>query len=438
VIRFGTRTSGIDLLIGTGENDLLCGYFPGEESTDTSTDHIYGYVGYDTLMGGRGDDYLHGGSEDDVLIGGAGADHLYGDDGYHDCASYESSPAGVSIDLIWGTGRGGDAQDDTLYEIEDVVGSNFADGITGNNLANYLEGRAGNDTIYGNGGSDLIYGEGDNDTLVGGTGNDYLYGGSGIDHLFGDDDYILSPDDNDHLYGGDDTDYLWGGRGTDFLYGDDGDDTMCGGLGTDYLYGGNNSDWMFGDTYLMGSSEVDTSRDHLYGDGGDDHLFGGNGSDFLYGNADNDSLLGEAGDDVLLGDQGSDFLVGGSGRDEMRGDFGGVWTDTFIFESTSDFVGTAAAHTCDLIGDFISGVDKIDLHLIDASTVLDGNNGFLWRGTGAFNTSPNGEIRYGTEVDPGTHERYAVIYGDTDSDTAAEFQIEVRGTSYLELWDFNF
>jgi Ca2+-binding RTX toxin-like protein len=438
MIRFGTRTSGTDFITGNGENDLLCGFFPGEESTDTSSDTIYGYAGYDTLMGGRGDDYLHGGSEDDDLIGGAGADHLYGDDGYHDCAWYDSSPAGVSIDLIWGTGRGGDAESDTLESIEDVVGSNFGDGITGNNASNYLEGRDGNDTIRGNGGVDLIYGEDDNDTLIGGTGDDYLYGGSGVDHLYGDDESILSPDDDDHLYGGDNTDYLWGGRGTDYLYGENGDDTMCGGLGTDYLYGGNNTDWMFGDTYLMGSSEVDTSPDVLYGDGGEDRLFGGNGGDVLHGGADGDRLFGEAGDDALLGEVGSDFLVGGSGRDYLKGDDGGVWTDTFIFESTSDFVGTAALHTCDLIADFISGVDQIDLDQIDASTVLDGNNDFVWRGTGAFNTSANGEIRYQTAVDPTTHERYVVIYGDTDSDTAAEFQIEVRGTSYLESWDFNF
>jgi serralysin len=194
---------------------------------------------------------------------------------------------------------------------------------------------------------------------------------------------------------------------------------------------------MFGDTYLMGGSEVDTSRDFLYGDGGEDRLFGGNGNDLLYGGADDDRLFGEAGDDALVGDEGSDLLIGGSGRDFMAGG-GGVSMDTFIFESTSDFVGTAALHTCDLITDFISGVDKIDLDQIDASTVLDGNNDFVWRGTGAFNNSANGEIRYQTAVDPATHERYAVIYGDTDSDTAAEFQIEVRGTSYLEIWDFNF
>ena len=110
MISFGTRRSGTEYIHGTGDDNVLSGYWPGEESTDTSADHIYGYGGYDNLFGGRGDDYLYGGSDDDNLTGGAGADYLDGGTGNNNCAWYTASPAGVAIDLIWHSGHGGNAR----------------------------------------------------------------------------------------------------------------------------------------------------------------------------------------------------------------------------------------------------------------------------------------------------------------------------------------
>ncbi|MCB0257433.1 MAG: hypothetical protein KDI55_27230, partial [Anaerolineae bacterium] len=75
-------------------------------------------------------------------------------------------------DVFAGTGTGGDAEGDTLTNIENLIGSDHADTLTGNDVANVITGGAGDDIISG--------GDGD-DTLIGGEGADQLDGGSGSD-----------------------------------------------------------------------------------------------------------------------------------------------------------------------------------------------------------------------------------------------------------------
>jgi len=62
--------------------------------------------------------------------------------------------------------------------------------------------------------------------------------------------------------------------------------------------------------------------------------------------------------------------------------FGGAGADTFVFRSTTH--SSASASGADIIRDFTRGVDKIDLHFIDASTKLSGNNAFTFDGTSSF------------------------------------------------------
>ena len=83
--------------------------------------------------------------------------------------SYAGSAAGVSVDLLAGTGADAvsgsvsDASGDTLTGIEDLTGSSHADTLTGSDAVNVLDGGAGDDTLKGGLGSD---------TLAGGAGND--------------------------------------------------------------------------------------------------------------------------------------------------------------------------------------------------------------------------------------------------------------------------
>jgi len=133
-----------------------------------------------TFDGGAGDDALTGGSGSDLLIGGAGADVLDGGNG-SDTASYIGSSAGVTVNLATGVNTGGDAQGDTLTNIEDVIGSANADNLTGDGGGNTLDGGAGNDTIDGGAGSDKLNGETGDDVLVFDASDSLIDGGAGTD-----------------------------------------------------------------------------------------------------------------------------------------------------------------------------------------------------------------------------------------------------------------
>ena len=97
----------------------------------------------------------------DTLVGGAGADILIGDPGF-DTADYSGSTAGVTIQLnatladptIAGTGLGGDAEGDTLFLIERVVGSAFNDTLLGDELDNTFASGLGADVVDGGAGND--------------------------------------------------------------------------------------------------------------------------------------------------------------------------------------------------------------------------------------------------------------------------------------------
>jgi Ca2+-binding RTX toxin-like protein len=211
---------------GTNDGDFILGW--------GSDDKIYGYGGNDVLLGMDGTD---------VLIGGAGADFLDGGSGI-DTASYYGSPAGVTVNLKTGQGSGGDAEGDTLMNIEWLVGSEYNDVLVGDDGFNYLAGGGGNDTLLGGEAIDDLYGGEGTDTLKGGGGSDHLFGGDDGDYLYGENgsDDLNGGDGNDHLSGGDGSDSLSGGKGGDYLSGGDGSDDLSGGSGTDILIGGAGGD----------------------------------------------------------------------------------------------------------------------------------------------------------------------------------------------------
>jgi serralysin len=76
------------------------------------------------------------------------------------------------VSLSTGLGFFGSAAGDTLSQIENLNGSNFADTLIGDGLANTLTGFNGNDLLNGGLGNDL---------LIGGLGADTLIGGGGLD-----------------------------------------------------------------------------------------------------------------------------------------------------------------------------------------------------------------------------------------------------------------
>ena len=138
----------VNLLTGLGSG--------GDAQGDTLSgiENITGSAFADVLTGDNGANTLVGGAGADVLVGGLGTD----------TADYSSSAAAVNVNLLTGSGAGGDAQGDTLATIENIIGSAFADTLTGNAVANTLDGRSGNDTLIGGAGADALIGGAGTDT----------------------------------------------------------------------------------------------------------------------------------------------------------------------------------------------------------------------------------------------------------------------------------
>lgn len=114
-----------------------------------------------SVQGDAGANVFTGTLGDDVLRGRGGDDELDGGDGI-DVAVYSDASGSVTVNLGENSASGA-AGNDTLTNIENVIGSASGDSLTGDDFDNVLDGGAGNDTLAGGSG---------NDTLIGGTGTD--------------------------------------------------------------------------------------------------------------------------------------------------------------------------------------------------------------------------------------------------------------------------
>ena len=286
-------------------------------------DWIFGLDGEDFLFGGAGNDHLFGGGMDDTLIGGGGADDLWGESGI-DTASYDDSPAGVTVSLLSGSGSGGDAAGDELDGIENLDGSSHADTLLGDNQDNRLRGFAGNDTLKGYGGAD---------TLWGGIGNDFLYG-------LNDGDFLYGEEGRDILHGGDGDDHLSGGPGGDTMYGGSGNDTYIVDNAGNLLVPGDQITESAG----QGDDTVRTSVSWTLTAGADVETLRttndlGQGLINLTGNETGNTVVGNDGSNVLNGGAGDDTLTGLGGADSFRFDTqldADTNVDTILFFSVED------------------------------------------------------------------------------------------------------
>ena len=218
-------TPGDAIFNGFADNDTLTGTTGADTINGRDgNDILHGLGGNDTLNGDGGDDKLHGGAGADTLNGGAGDDYAY----------YTGSSVGVLVRLHAAHAvKYGEAEGDTLIDIEHIVGSNHNDVLAGDGEDNLLDGGAGDDVLYGGpaGGDDEMYGGNGDDRIFGGRGNDILTGGEGNDYLKGgpgEDTLIADGNDMDVLYGGPEQDTfqffpsdLGGGSIRDFTDGED-------------------------------------------------------------------------------------------------------------------------------------------------------------------------------------------------------------------------
>jgi Ca2+-binding RTX toxin-like protein len=188
-------------------------------------DDLIGTKYNDTLRGGDGADKLDGSVGDDLLIGGAGGDKLIGGIG-NDTASYFYAPSLVKVSLATGFGTAGEALNDTLSGIENLIGSRYNDTLTGNIKDNVLTGSAGGDILDGAGGSDTASYEGSSAPI---KVNLATGKGSGGD---AQNDQLISIE---NLLGSSFGDTLIGDTGSNKLAGAGGNDTLTGGAGSDFF-----------------------------------------------------------------------------------------------------------------------------------------------------------------------------------------------------------
>src|SRR5207237_8411612 len=105
------------------------------------------------------------------------------------------------------------------------------------------------------------------------------------------------------------------------------------------------------------------SNDTVNGTGKDDIIYAGSGDDTVKGNDGNDTIYGGSGNDTSNGNNGSDTIVGGFGADQLTGSNG---NDRFVYLSVAD----SNASLFDIITDFASGSDRIDLAALGALSFL--------------------------------------------------------------------
>jgi VCBS repeat-containing protein len=94
-----------------------------------------------------------------------------------------------------------------------------------------------------------------------------------------------------------------------------------------------------------------------------DLIYAGSGNDLVKGNDGDDTIYGGSGRDTIYGGDGCDTIVGGYGADHLSG---GKGNDSFVFLSTAD----SNAARFDVITDFKSGSDRIDLTALGALSLL--------------------------------------------------------------------
>jgi len=150
------------------------------------------------------------------------------------------------------------------------------------------------------------------------------------------------------------------------------------------------------------------------GGAGDDSITGNNASNFLHAGAGNDTLGGGKGTDRLEGGSGGDVFVFGGPGDSMD----------ITYRSDGKKISP------DILSDFVSGTDKIDLSAIDANSGTEANDAFTWIGAGAF-TGVAGQLRaelLGDQIH---------ILGDMNGDGRADLHI-IANTTVILASDFVF
>jgi Ca2+-binding RTX toxin-like protein len=340
-----------------------------------------------TIVGNSGANILTGGAGNDVLTGGSGNDTFVyktgdGQDTITDFASgdivnvtgYSAvqsiTQVGTGVVVVFATGDQITFQNASVATVQ--AGLHF-DGSTPPPPPPPGGATDGDDTLSGGTAADTIHGLGGNDTISGNGGNDMLYGDAGNDSLNG-------------------------GAGNDTLDGGTGNDAMNGGTGNDIYYVDSTSDKVT-ESLNQGTDEVRTTVGYTLGSNVENATALGTAAINLTGNTLANTLTGNSAVNTLSGGAGNDILRGGGGNDVLTG---GTGSDKFVFE---------AGGGNDKVTDFVSGTDKIDLHLLGITSA------------DVHTAVSNGNM---------------VISVDADHNGTTDFTITLNGVTHLSASDYIF
>lgn len=407
-------TAGGETLNGTADADIIYGL--------GGNDSLFGFAGIDLLDGGEGSDLMQGDAGNDTYVVDDMLDSIVesigeGDDVVRSSGSYALG-AGVSIETM------------TTSNAQSFTGINF----TGNEFGQSIYGNAGANLLNGGAGADFLVGLGGNDRYVVDNASDVIgeAAGEGDDTLHSSVSYVLALGVSIEVLtttnqASTDPISLTGNEIANSIYGNAGANVLNGGAGIDFLVGlaGNDvyvldwdfDDFNFSDTIVEAPGEGDDTLQSFLGyqlapgvsietmtttdeaGGMAISLSGNELGQSIYGNAVENILSGGGGNDYLVGLGGNDTLIGGSGADGM---VGGAGADRFVISHLE---------TGDVIYDFLSGTDKIDLGdlMADASY-------FNFIGNSMF----NGQPRQGRYAD-------GLFQLDMDGDRVADLTIAVSG-----------
>ena len=437
--------AGNDTLFGLDGNDQLYGG-DGNDSLagDDGNDRLEGGRDIDNLQGADGNDRLDGGSGADIMAGGIGNDRYFvdsaGDVVDEDPGDgFDRVLARISFTL--------DASDD----IELFSTANDADtaaiNLTGNSRAQTITGNAGKNTLIGGttasgpgsgggSGTDTLNGLGGDDQYTVDSNTDVVNeaAGGGFDTVLTTQSYILKSGQHIELLAttldtGTVAMGLTGNSLAQTIRGNAGNNSLDGAAGADTLIGGGGND-----LYVLGA-ETDTVNDTSGID-----IITSTISRSLAGFAAIENLtlvglaaisgIGNNSPNIIIGNFGDNVLTGGLGEDTTTG---GLGIDHFDFNSTAQ-IGISSSR--DVISDFVTSTDKIDLSTIDANGAAAGDTfTFLASHSSAF-TGVAGQLRWFREDFAGTVNDRTIVEGDIDGNSVADFQIQLTGLKTLTSGDF--
>ena len=358
-------------ITGTAFDDVLTG-------TD-EPDVINGLAGADVLRGGLGNDILTGGEGGDTFVYTSGAESLrsglidiitdFGSGDVLDLRGLNASR--IDIAYVVPPGRTGSlaayvSADTSSGRFQIYVDSATSVGLSNNLLTNgirHFYGAIGSSAgVNGSSGADVVYGT---------PAGEFMFGGGGADVLFG------------------------GAGGDQFIYSSVADSTR-----TDYDF---IADFQIGmDSIQIFSGISLTALSLVRTEAGATYLFieaaqgpmtiavqaAVNANDVLglaigqrgwtmLGSSLADVMVGAFNHDVIKGGAGDDIITGGGGADAL---FGGAGADVFRYA----FSGDSTVAGADVIVDFTSGQDRLDLTAIRRSAsdrfeiVQSGTGSLIW------------------------------------------------------------